>query len=710
MSPTQTSSSCLLSSLCGALVLGCLAAAPATAGEFVADVALAHVEETSTSELAVPDRVELSVRRVHTWTGGTHVRFAQSWRGLPILDREVIVSLDLEDRVYATRGEPDHIPFLPSTPTLSEEEARRVVVDFVAEAFGRGELWSPRSRLAIVFDKQERPRLAWVTDASTAEPISAWRVAVDAHDGSLLDFRPTLHTARGNVFPENPRTTDLTEVELGDIDSLSNAYARVVSCDLYETGGFGGGTCTEVSEHAEPDDDGDFLFESDPTSFDDPLAEVQMFHHLDILSRWFEDTLGFRHEGPGGIGIAIEGVVNFDYNNAFYGDVDGDNRAEVAFGQTASFDYAYDGDVIIHEFGHSVFGEVVSSNGFFESDEYGLEWAAGGLNEGTADVFSMIRHPDPIVGEYAGAGAGIRNLEADRHCPTDLYGQSHADGETWGAYFWNILEDDRTDSDDVARVLYGALGTWPADVNWATAGDSVVETAERLAEQGLIPQGTADAFVEYGVDSGVTGCGRVIALDDGQEPTQLLFHSRLAGDDGGIPLGHQLSIEAPDLADRLRFRVKEFRGGPPQLEYSVYMRRGGYVHHEAVEIPTQFGTIEMPVPEDYDEVFEGDDGDFEIELTLDSDPALEPGETYYFAIGSRAEGEIDGFFVSAEITVDADVWLGDGPPAGDDDDDAADDEDGQACGDCESSMASGEAPVWLSVLLLVPALRRRRQS
>jgi hypothetical protein len=676
---------------------------PALASESAVVVALDHVDALfPTGGLDAPEVVELRVRRAHAWGAGTHVRLAQSFRGLPILDREVIVSLDLDERVVATRGEPVQIPFLPAG-TVSEGAAMEAAVGFVAN-FGEGELWAPRARQAVWLDGRDRAHLVWVVDASTAAPINTWRILVDAHEGAVVEFRPTLHTVVGAVFPQNPRTSDLTEVELGDIDELVSAYARVVSCDRYETGGFGSGTCTEVSAHATPDDNGDFLFESDPTSGFDPLAEVQMYYHLDLLSRWFEDTLGFRHEGIGGLGISIEGVVNFEYNNAFYGDVDGDNVAEVAFGQTASFDYAYDGDVIIHEFGHSVFGEVVSSTGFFDSDEYGLEWASGGLNEGTADVFAMVRHPDPIVGEYVRAG-GIRDLEEDRACPTALYGESHRDGETWGAYFWNVIDDERTEPNDAAYVLYGALGTWPSDVNWQIAGDSVVDAAERLRDAGVISADSASAFIEHAEASGIVGCGRVVPLDDGQEPTQLLFHSRLAGEDGGIPLGQQFSIEVPELGDLLRFRVKGFFGGPPELAYTVYMRRGEYVHHEIIEIPTQFGTIEMPVPQDFDHSFDGDDSDFEIELRMDSDPPLEPGATYYFSIGSRATGDIAGFFVNAEITVDADIRVTDAPAG--DDDDGGDDDGGDSCQDCEASVVSAP-PSWAVLLLLVPALRRRR--
>jgi MYXO-CTERM domain-containing protein len=118
----------------------------------------------------------------------------------------------------------------------------------------------------------------------------------------------------------------------------------------------------------------------------------------------------------------------------------------------------------------------------------------------------------------------------------------------------------------------------------------------------------------------------------------------------------------------------------------------------------------MPFPEDYDFRIEGEGDGFDLELTLDSDPPLEPGETYFFSVSSLVTGSLVEFYTAAEITVDGDVYIeeveGDDDEAGDDDDNG-----GDGCQDCSSSVAAGPAPAGLLALLLgLVALRRRNQS
>ena len=305
----------------------------------------------------------------------------------------------------------------------------------------------------------------WLVDVSFSDPLAIYQVAIDAHTGAIRGHRPTLFEARANVYPTNPSISDVEEVELLGLYSgateLTGSYGRVVSCDELDEGGFGGGvTCTEKSHHAEADAEGNFLFEPDPGSSDDPFAEAQMYYHLDLVARWFDEEQGFDHDYP------TEAVVNFDYNNAFFGDIDGDGLGEIAFGQSGTMDFAYDADVIYHEFGHSVFGRIAGQTGFAGADEYGFEWATGGLNEGTADLFSLVLTLDPKLGEYAasgfGLGAAIRDLEEDRHCPTDLYGESHRDGEIFGSFGWNLIENPEFGADLTGDYIYGAVAAFPS--------------------------------------------------------------------------------------------------------------------------------------------------------------------------------------------------------------------------------------------------------
>ncbi len=635
---------------------------------------------------------------------GPVVRMTQRLHGLEIHGRDLVFAYDPSGALRSVRGEVVVAAPLATEPALDAAAAEAIAEDAAELVWsGAGRLWAPRSELVAYLDRAGAAHLAWRVDVSLADPIGAWRVLVDAHDGSLRDWQPTMHTASADVYPTNPSVSDLVEVELPRLDGdgleLSGEHADVTSCIEFEDTGFGGQQCVEQTRFALPDGDGDYFYAPDADAPEDAFAEVQMYYHLDFVSEWFSANYGFEHAVP------IEGIVNFDVTNAFFGDFNGDGRGDVAFGQGGGIDFAYDADVIYHEFMHSVFGTVVQSS-FLNSDEYGLEWAPGGLNEGSADAMALALTGDPQLGEYAGAGFGpgnsaIRDLEADRHCPTDLYGQSHTDGEVWGAFAWNLIEDEAVGAEIAADVLYSAIVRFPDNPNWRDAGAALYEALEILRDLDRIDDAQVAAVEAHMEASGLDDCGRVIPLDDDQEPTLLMVHPGFAGD-VNIPLGHQFSIDAPEGTYRVRFRIKDFATQTQNLAWVLYVRRGEHVVHELVD--SGFG-FDVAVPDVYDHAVEGEGEDVEFNLTFDSDPPLEPGETYYFSMASRQLGTIQGFG-AAEVRVDGRTWWEE-PVAPEDDDDG-----GAGCRDCSATVVGGAgyAPLAALLLVLLGFAARRRQA
>ena len=510
-------------------------------------------------------------------------------------------------------------------------------------------------------------------------------------------------------------------------------YATVRSCTSWEQGGggLGGlGECAEVGPLATPDQNGDYFFDPDPPSSQDPLAEVQMYHHLDLVAHYFDETFGFAH------GEAIEGIVNFELDNAFYGDADGDGAPEVAFGQGELVDFAYDADVIYHEYVHSVF-DGLTDLGFFGADEYGVHFAAGGLNEGTADLFALAITLDPKLGEYAGLGFdldAIRDLEADRQCPHDLHGEVHKDGEIWGAAGWNMIEDPAVGPEITAQLIYGAVASWGAEANlgWDNAGDSLLSTAADMLAAEVITQAQHDAIVAHVEASGMPGCERVIPLDDGLSRTLYLTHVGFLPDVDGLPATAQLSLQVPEDASALRFTVEALEGDPG-VGYTIYVREGAHVRHEVED----FGLFQVPTPVDYDLVVPGGQAGFELLLDESSELALTPGATYYFSIASADAGAGQAGLFNAEITVsaraeqatetetesagtdtdtggtagDSDASGGaasDGGEGGTDTSDSGDSSDG-GCSCASDPRRDTRPALWLGALALL-ALRRRRPA
>ncbi len=575
------------------------------------------------------------------------------------------------------RGDLDPVPSL--APEAAVSSARRV-----AAYFGTGEAWPPRVEQVAWLDASDRPHLAWAVDVASAAPFRQWRVLVDAHSGEVLNTRPMSFDAQGNVFPSNPAESTLTEVTLPGLTSdteLSGEYSYVVSCDDFD-----GQTCHAKSSHAVPDANGDYLFESDPTSFDDPLAEVQMYYHLDLVSDWFASEVGFAHPQP------MQGIVNFPMLNAFFGDADGDGRGDVAFGQGGSIDFAYDADVIYHEYTHSVIGSVTSL-GFFGADSYGVTYAPIALNEGSADLFSLILTGDPQLGSYAGSGFGssaIRDLEADRSCPEDLYGESHKDGEIWGSLGWNIIE--AIGPDVSMQLFYGTVIGWTdANLKYSGAGESLLETAGDLRDAGGMTTAEYDAVVAAVDASGMVGCVRVIPLDDGQKPTLFTQYIGVADLIGHIPLTAQFSLEVPEGATSLQFKVRDWNT-VYDMGWTVYVRRGENVHYDVAAA----AGFEIPQIADYDFAVDGD-GKGTIALPdPDSGRELVPGETYYFSLAARNLGGISGFeLAQGEVTVSGSVECCTEP--------VVEAEEKKACG----CSATGGSAGWLALLGLAGLVRRR---
>ncbi len=669
----------LLAALCGLS-----AASPA-------DDARAHVLRAAALEPG-PDH-DLAVRAELPWAAGTRVRLRHVLRGVPVEGRDVVVHLDPDGEVRRVVGPVRVRGTLDPTPTVPAADALRAARD-VAAHFGRAEAWTPRVAQVAWLDRGDRPHLAWAVDVASLAPFRQWRVLVDAHTGEVLFTRPTSFDARGNVFPSNPVESELTEVELQGLTSdaaLDGEHATVLSCADWDDGGLGGlggGTCLSKTSWAVPDVDGNYLFDSDPMSMEDPLAEVQMYHHLDLISAWFESEVGFRHPRP------IQGIVNFPMANAFFGDADGDGQGDVAFGQGLGVDFAYDADVIYHEFVHSVIGSVTSL-GFFGADELGVTFAPLALNEGSADLFSLTLTGDPLLGAYAGPGLGggaIRDLGPDRRCPEDLYGEAHEDGMIWGAMGWNILDDPAVSPSAAMQLFYGTVTGWSdPGMTYAEAAESMLQTADDLRDAGVIDAAAHDAIAAHVDASGLVGCRRIIPLDDGATSTQFVQYIGLADLVGHIPTTAQLSLDVPEGATEARLRIKDwFATG--EMGWTVFVRRGEPVRYEV----TGVAGFEIPQVAEYDFAVDGE-GNGSITLP---DPerglTLEPGATYYFSVTTRNLGGIGGFdLVSGEATFKGSVTcctLPEPPP-----------EQARACACAAADGAVG----WPAVVGLLALVRRR---
>ncbi len=577
--------------------------------------------------------------QTHAFAGGDRHRATATWKGLDVVGADVIV---VGDTLRSSN------PW--DRPTGRLAVPQKVAQDVAQRLLGGAALaWAPRVEPVIVaFDGA---RYAWQVDVASANPFAAWRVWVDGETGRALAALPTSFSADGSVYSGDPLSSQVQTVTLeglsGD-DALSGEFADVFSCDDAEIGEslFDSSVCNGLSRHAVPDSSGNFLFEPEPESYDDPFAEVHLYHHLDIVSRWAQDTYGFSRASP------TTAFTNFEMANAFYGDFDGDGVADIAMGQFEGIDLTYDPDVIYHEFGHGIVGGVAAL-GFLDADETGLRWDGGALNEGTADVIALLLTQDPAIGAYAGTAfdrTAIRDLVQPRSCPEDLVGEVHADGLLWGHLFYRLTLDERLELADVEALLWGALSTWGPTTDWTEAGESLLDAAEDLRSADALSDDGVTAVEEAVSAANLIDCERVIDLVNDEEHDALLLFTGIPGALEVLPAEVQYRITMPADGSDVDLCFTEWSDRTDNIGYRIHVRRGQPVGHEIVDL-SLFG-LRTAVPTDFDADFDGEGTGLALTLGPEGDMVTTAGEVLYVSLASRPIDEPESLeFTFARVTL-----------------------------------------------------------
>lgn len=582
------------------------------------------------------------------WGGGARVQVTPVIDGLRVEGARQVVALTELGEEQRVTG-PDVQLRSPTWGAVGAQEAVDLAVD-VLPALGRGQLYAPRVTEALLL-VEGSPRHVWAVDLGVRAPLATWRVWVDAVDGAVLSLDRTSHTARGNVYDPSPTAGPPVDVQLEDLDGsglLSGTYADAWSCTDWTIpeSVFGISSCDALARRAQPQD-GDFHYEPNPGVPEDPFTEVNLYHHVSVVGSYFNRRFGLRRNQP------FTTIANFEMQNAFFGDFDGDGIADLSFGFSDGTQFGYDAEVVYHEFGHWVVFRLANIPSL-KADAIGLDWVGGSINEGTADVFSMLLEPDPDLGEYAGSGfrdGPIRALAEDRTCPADLEGEVHVDGEIIGSLGWNLIDELGTGI--TGELMVGAVSTWGPDIDWTLVADSFVNAADDLrAADGLTLE--QHSFVLDQVEaSGMRGCPRVIPLDAGNTQRAFVLSGGLQGDLYRLPGQNQYSIDVPDDAERLVVDIEDFVGGDG-LVWSVFVRAGEPILNE----PSNLGNLGLgfATPVDWDWVADGSQPFDRLVIDGESDPPLVPGQTYYIAVAGRTDGTIELFdFTRGRLAIRAEV-------------------------------------------------------
>jgi Zn-dependent metalloprotease len=375
---------------------------------------------------------------------GSHVLYQQYHEGMPISRAWLRIDVGSDGKVFQVMNDLVSAPYVEKSrlnaamrtasddaKTLTSDEADARALESVRNTEGAEK--SVAEHELLYYPINDVPVLCWKVIVKTDKPAGAWKIYVDAHNGTLLERFDLLRRAvgKGRVFDPNPVVV-LNDTTLKDKSKIpAKAYRDVVLQALDGKGSLDGEfVSTRATRHRVRSKKLEFVFSREERAF----KEVMVYFHIDRLRRHLHD-LGFTDVMNHAIEVNIDGETD---DNSQYDPV----SKSLTFG-TGGVDDAEDAEIILHEYGHAIQDDQVP--GFGEGKE------TGAMGEGFGDFLAASSFADvkpapmrPTIGNWdAVAYSGdeppaLRRLDSNKLYPKDIKNEVHADGEIWSACLWQL--------------------------------------------------------------------------------------------------------------------------------------------------------------------------------------------------------------------------------------------------------------------------------
>jgi MYXO-CTERM domain-containing protein len=404
----------------------------------------------------------------------------------------------------------------------------------------------------------ERPMLAWEFTApmhlgSVGARASRERVWVSAVSGQVLDAVELIDfDNQAEVYEVNPQHTPAPSlVTLANLDpepepweegqttepgSLTGTRVRVFNCIEQADGPYATwhseGECFPT-QRVRADSQGDYFVPLPNVSLiddnrdpNDLYAELSMYWHAEKFFA-FMSELGV-DEFPCELSNM---VANFHwlepspgypelafgpYNNAYFsGACEIADGPTMLFGQGASVDFAFDGDVVYHELGHGIVAQL-TPEGLRQHAlrPEGVLMDARALNEAIADYHTLMITERPEMAEYVGFywpqldDGWIRHAENDTQCPRDMAGQPHNDSAPFTAALWAARR--RVGGAKLDPVVIASLPLLAGDATLESASAALLQVAAAERDAGVWTTWDYDQLERALAARNLLDCKRVV--------------------------------------------------------------------------------------------------------------------------------------------------------------------------------------------------------
>jgi hypothetical protein len=515
------------------------------------------------------DGLRLAVEDVTA--NATFLAFNQTLNGIDVFNGQVKVTLSKAGEVVqVTMG--NLVPGLNvgTTPKLNPEEAVKAAFTTIGLEQPASLAPAPGTAGKIAFVNPQGNRFSAITaelsifpmDPSSAvlaylilievDSKSWYEVLIDAGSGRLL-FRHNLYVSAGQarVWTESPMKGTRTLVTFPDpsdvnpngwlpsngtvttgnnVDAFLDANGddkpdTVSNATLNNGRAFNSGQVFDF-------DFGDGTVQLDPRFFQ-PSSITNLFYFVNIAHDYYYN-LGF-NETAGNFQTS-----NFDRgglgNDAVIAEAQqGDSLDDAAFAPTPDgiapklragiftrsttqrgddLDASYDGQVIVHEYGHGVSNRLVGAKA---SISCLIKIQSAALGEGWSDYFSISIFNNPVEGSYITQDAihGIRRYSYEGYPLTyedigngpDGY-EEHDDGEIWAGTLWDLRKILGASTTD--RLVINGLKATPCNPSMTDARDAIL-AADQAANNGANRTAIWTVFARHGLGYsafGVDGAAR----------------------------------------------------------------------------------------------------------------------------------------------------------------------------------------------------------
>ncbi len=393
---------------------------------------------------------DLKVRKVLTTSSTDHVRFQQTYHGIPVFSGELVVSRRLSDQritFVSSRIYPIHS--VPLTPQISADEAYQLAL----QNFPIQHILAQLPPELMIYP-QGNGRLVWRVQIPSDNPVGDWEFFIDALSGELVFLRDQSKyvDGQGLVFYPDPLTTshhyynDSPEwADNGDQDndSLNSQRFLVTLRDLTDTGsGYSlDGPFVNLQDIESPPDV--FPVLPDPNGFQytrsqQEFEDVMVYFHIDNVQRYFQDSLGIffaNNESQDCDPHGLNGADNSHYSPSL---------DYIAWGE-GGVDDDEDADVILHEYGHAIQDDIVPG--------WGVTHEAAAMGEGFGDYLAVtyaiavdtFRWADVFTWDGHNPFWPGRSANMDSyHYPEDAAREIHDAGQLWSSalmdVYWALVQ------------------------------------------------------------------------------------------------------------------------------------------------------------------------------------------------------------------------------------------------------------------------------